>query len=366
MTPLNGRPVDGIEAVSRACKAAKWCKSKATGDGKFSVETWNGGGADPRTVWIEGATPTNKLDRLDDLLDKAGFFDDVQRACKEKKTCRIAIKPNISVATFKEYKYYTDPGLVDHLVNRLNEMGYDDVVVVEADSFRSKPDVIARNIGFKTPVVNLTGEEKAPVDVNGKSINVSKRLLDADFIVSMPIIKNHHTMLISGALKAMYGTIPDRDKYGLYHLEESGLNIQQATVAVNHATPVDFVIGDMIETQDGNEMPSLGWPSPSHFDANLLVAGRDPLAVDKVMERKMGYPENASPIVKEEDDFRGHVPVEQIPIRGGTLDRIPGWKTVDPWYRSAFLLGQSITGMIKKSGINFTLDAVEGVVPRNV
>ena len=135
---------------------------------------------------------------------------------------------------------------------------------------------------------------------------------------------------------------------------------------MNHATPVDFVIVDMIHTQHGNEIPTLGWASSNHFKANLIAAGRDPLAVDTVFERKMGYKDGDSPIVKEERNFRGNMPAESIPILGGGLDKIPGWKGVDSWYSGLMTMAQDVTGMIKKTGFPFTLDFVERMIPKNV
>ena len=122
----------------------------------------------------------------------------------------------------------------------------------------------------------------------------------------------------------MYGSIPDLNKYRLFHKKKSGLNVEEATTAVNFITQPDFNIVDWIDSVDGNEVSYFREKvTYQHVQPNLLLAGRHPLAIDKVLASKMGYKENELPILQDAKRFGD---VAQVPIIGGDNSVLPQWK----------------------------------------
>lgn len=368
-----GKIVSQLEDVSAECRKSLFCKSSVLPDGRFVVETskydpecgitdpltnWIKETAfkenilldkqfetseydqdcnitDPRTVWIKETTDEEKINNLDILLEESGFFDVVDDKCKKDKHCKIVVKANISSAMRLKNKQFTDPEIVDHIIDVLNEKGYENTEIVESESSvvlahpSRVPDIMGKKLGYKHEVKDLSKDDTITVKFNKGQVDISKRLIDADVIINVPKIKNHQLQFLTGALKNMYGSLPVVDKFSQFHFKESGLSIEEATIAANHATGVDFVIGDMIHSIDRHKDFFKPEDEIHYFKANLLFAGRDPLALDKVVEAKMGYEENQSPIIKEEIKFRGNVPRDEIPVIGGDLSNICGWKKED-------------------------------------
>ena len=307
-----------LDGVSKACKRSIFCKSKIRPDGTFLVETTPRSPGckkdDPRKVWMStGVTEKAKFAALDGLLDKSGFHGVVKERCAGKKNCKIYIKTNFAPTTQKEFKSYTDPELVEHVADVLEKQGHD-VTIFENETKLADvspafyPEILAKRLDppYKRPVANLTREARQLVTWKTGSIEISRPLIEADMIISMAKIKTISEYYVSIALKNMYGAIPDRDKYHLFHWQDSGFDVEDATLVSNHATGTDFSIMEGIVTEDGGKTSSMHTSiEKEHFNAGVMMAGKDPLAIDKIASVKIGKGQNSSSITKRVADFRG-------------------------------------------------------------
>jgi uncharacterized protein (DUF362 family) len=337
---MDRHPAATISAVSGICKVSAYCKSKLRPDGTFAVDTWNpGDGDDPRRVWIEeGVDPAKKIERLDRLLQRSGFYSALGNACDGKKKCKVVIKPNISIAVQKDLLNYTDPELVDWLAGRMEKDGHD-VAIVESPNALTlikkehEPSGVGRNIGYVHPVTNLSLGPSIDVPYKEGKITASPIIRDADFVVNFPKGRNHAQRKMTCALKNMYGAIPDANKFELYHWKKSGVSMEDAAVAINHSTPPDFTIVDMIHTIDGEDEHVSFGKLEGHVTPGILMAGKDPLAIDKALAIKMGFDQNEPPVTKAEVDFRGDFDIREPGIVTGSLGTI----TIDgqPWKKPA-------------------------------
>lgn len=91
----------------------------------------------PTTVVV--ATGDDKFDLLDQVLAGAGFFEVLEKRFgetgKSKKDFAIAIKPNFMyMHSKKDVSTYTDPELVEALVDRIVERGFANISLVESQS----------------------------------------------------------------------------------------------------------------------------------------------------------------------------------------------------------------------------------------
>ncbi|MCL6614646.1 MAG: DUF362 domain-containing protein, partial [Firmicutes bacterium] len=120
---------------------------------------------------------------------------------------------------------------------------------------------------------------------DGRRFPVAAEVAAADLLVNLPKLKTHRMMVLSGAVKNLFGCLVGLRKAG-YHLECQGtepfarLLLELAAAVAPRLTIVDGVVG-----MDGSG-PRHGRPRP----VGILVAGRDALAVDFVLADLVGFP----------------------------------------------------------------------------
>ncbi|MGQ9778574.1 MAG: DUF362 domain-containing protein [Bacillota bacterium] len=128
----------------------------------------------------------------------------------------------------------------------------------------------------------------APVD--GRRFPVAREVTAADLLVNLPKLKTHRMMVLSGAVKNLFGCLVGLRKAG-YHLECQGTEaFARLLLALAAAVSPGITIVDAVVAMDG--------PGPRHGRARpvgLLVAGRDPLAVDFVLTEIVGLPYESVP-----------------------------------------------------------------------
>lgn len=183
------------------------------------------GDAPHRVASVKG---DDKLTALDEVLEKTAFFAAIEQRLAEtgktRETLRIIIKPNLMfMYSEQDRSTFTDPELVEHLVDRLREAGYRDIKVVEAQSAygnyfydREVPNV-ARLAGYdpkgRYEIVDLTAE-KVPHRFRGPLGDhvVGPTWRDADFRISFAKNKTHTWAFYTLTLKNIYGALAMQDK----------------------------------------------------------------------------------------------------------------------------------------------------------
>ncbi|MBW2142294.1 MAG: DUF362 domain-containing protein [Deltaproteobacteria bacterium] len=173
--------------------------------------------------------------------------------------------------------------------------------------------------------------EKAGTET-GLPLVISRAVLDADYIISLPRFKTHTLMMVTGALKNVYGYIAGACKAQL-HLQAAKVETFAKVVCdINEVRPPDLHIMDAITAIEGN--------GPCHGgnlrELNKLLASADPLALDAVMARMMGVDPSELPVQKEAlaRNF-GNIRDGDIDIRG-QLETIPDFKMPVTFFQKVF------------------------------
>src|SRR5262249_23211600 len=110
-----------------------------------------------------------------------------------------------------------------------------------------------------------------------KGFGMARTWLEADVFVTLPALKTHATTVFTGALKNQWGCIPRYDRILLHKY------LHELIGDVNKLRPVTLALMHGLVGRQGRG-PINGYP----IDLNVLLASRDPVALDATAMRLIG------------------------------------------------------------------------------
>ena len=240
----------------------------------------------------------DKFEMLDRVLEETKFFDILEGRFREtgksKEDFAVVIKPNFMyMHSKKDISTYADPELVEALVNRIEEKGFPNIALVEAQStlgnyYKNREVVrVAEYVGYSKKknyrIVDLT-EEMVPYDYGGRLGKhfVGPTWRDADFRISFAKNKTHVFCHYTLTLKNIYGTLPMQNKLKEYHTKRE---YDWPTIETLKHFPVHFGLIDGIYSADGH-FGVIVDAEPNH--TKTIIGGENLIAVDWVGAKKMG------------------------------------------------------------------------------
>jgi uncharacterized protein (DUF362 family) len=253
-----------------------------------------------RAVTVAAIKDPDRFTGLDRVLEATGFFDLLDKAQrssgKTKEKFSIIVKPNFSfMYSLTDISTFTDPRLIEHLIDRIYEKGYRNLAVAEAQStyttFVTNRDVptLARYIGLRSrnyKVIDLSEGTEAH-DFGGTlgHHEVHPAWKDADFRISFAKNKTHSYAYYTLTIKNIYGALPRKNKFKEYHCNEK-LGIFEPTIDFIEAFPIHFGLIDAYFSADG-PFGIFADTEPNY--TGTVIGGADIVAVDWVGASKMGY-----------------------------------------------------------------------------
>src|SRR5205085_10068096 len=137
-------------------------------------------------------------------------------------------------------------------------------------------------------VLNLSKDKLIDIpDARMQGFGMSKTWLEADAFITLPVLKTHATTVFTGALKNQWGCIPRYDRILLHKY------LHELIGEVNRLRPVSLALMDGLVGMQGRG-PINGYP----IDLNVLLASRDPVALDATAMRLIGLdPRRSSHVV---------------------------------------------------------------------
>ena len=239
---------------------------------------------------------------------------------------RVLLKPNLV-----EYEpgtvINTHPQVVVGAAVAFLRAGAREVVIAEGPGHRRDLEYLLSSTGMlpllhdeRLPFVDLNHDDVQAVRLRSwftglDELTLPTALLQSDLVVSMPKLKTHHWAGITCSMKNLFGVVPGA-VYGWpknvlhYHGIESSILDLVSTVRP-HLAIVDGVIG-----MEGDG-PIMGQPKP----ANVILMGRDLVAVDASAARIMGLRPEGIKYLPEAARFLGNLDPARIPMRGERLER---------------------------------------------
>lgn len=162
---------------------------------------------------------------------------------------------------------------------------------------------------------DLNYQEIRAVRNRGKACNLREfyfpqAVIEADFVVSMPKMKTHHWMGMTGAMKNLYGVIPGI-KYGWPKNVLHFNGIPQTVFDINASVGKTLTIVDAIDCMEGDG-PILGTPK----SMGLVVVGTNLVSVDATLARLMDIIPERIPYLELAKNRLGPLDEKRIQQRG--------------------------------------------------
>jgi uncharacterized protein (DUF362 family) len=225
-----------------------------------------------------------------------GLYDTVRRMIGEHKLDvrgrRVVVKPNL--VEFEPHNVInTHPLLVHAACEAFRALGAASVQIAEGPGHRRNTLDLAEAAGyfkivprFEEMFVDLNLDDVSRVRPARQFSRLEKlylpdTVMGADLLVSIPKMKTHHWVGATLSMKNLFGVVPG----GVYGWPKNVLHwsgIDECIADLDAICPHRFAIVDGIVGMEGNG-PIMGAPKP----AGVLVAGRDPVAVDATCCRVM-------------------------------------------------------------------------------
>jgi uncharacterized protein (DUF362 family) len=234
---------------------------------------------------------------------------------------KVLIKVNFITVKTWDTGATTDPVVVEAIIKKLKALPVE-IFVVESDATTTNADKAFKATGMKDmceengiECINLRHEkEKVEIKVIDREVLRKikvPRIVTESAIISAAKLKTHRSTGVTLGMKNMFGLLPDKFK-SKYHLR----GISKVIVDVNSVLRPAITIIDGFVGMEGRG-PVGGKP----VKMDLIIAGKDVVAVDSTACRAMGFdPHEIWHIQKACEKGLGNI--ENIELVGDDLENV--------------------------------------------
>ncbi|MGD9927531.1 MAG: DUF362 domain-containing protein [Sphaerochaeta sp.] len=236
------------------------------------------------------------------LVDQA-----VAVACKigempDVRDKRILLKPNILSDAKEERGITTHSAVLRAMIRHLKSQGAKEVLVGDSPGLQ-KPNFQPKASGIYQVCeeegvqwIDFTKQPKTYTIpyTRGKKLPLAAVLSQVDMVFSLPKFKTHQLMYATGAVKNLFGLVPNLYKSPCHVQFPSREQFAALMVGIASIVKPAFSLMDGIIAMEG--------PGPANGISRhlgLLIASRDPVALDYAQAQIMGYDPLLVPIVAE-------------------------------------------------------------------
>jgi uncharacterized protein (DUF362 family) len=288
------------------------------------------------TVYLESGT--DKFAAMQQAMLGSAFLEHIEsalaRSGKPRQEFLIAIKPNIMTASkwLDPNPVYTDPELVEFLVDRLVERGFANIAVVEARnvydySYQQRSvRAVAGMLGYTSRGYRIEdlSEQKEPYDYGGVLGQhfVGRTWRDADYRISFAKNKSHWQCFYTGCLKNIYGCLPEADKMRHYHGKKR--EFYECCILIVDRFPVHFGFLDAWVSGDG--FSGHVRDAKPNF-TRTIFASENIFALDWVMGEKMEIDPALNYVIQEAMHRWGTIHI----TRQGNMTTWHPWDNIRPF-----------------------------------
>jgi uncharacterized protein (DUF362 family) len=259
-------------------------------------------------VCLRRAERDNPLPAIRDLLERCQWREAVPNGAS------VVIKPNLCTERPEMiHSANTSLAVLRGVCEVLRERTTR-ITIVESDGARYSAESAFENNGvyrlakeLGLGVQNLSKDELVDMpDRRLKGFGMARTWLEADVFVTLPVLKTHATTVFTGSLKNQCGCVPRYDRILLHKY------LHELIGDINKLRPVTLALMDGLVGMQGRG-PINGYP----IDLNVLLASRDPVALDATAMRLIGLePVTAQHLVHEQRIGLGTLLEDAIRVEG--------------------------------------------------
>ena len=167
---------------------------------------------------------------------------------------KVVIKPNVLRMSTAEEHIVTNPSLLRAVVEKVEEMSPAEIVVGDNPGLFSygdnensfeKTGLMDAAKGYYRNLGNATQNLAFNPDFMPE-VGISKEILDADIIISLPKFKTHGLTVMTGAIKNSYGILPGAQKARLHRIAGTPERFHDVIVEVFRLRVPDLFIMDAV------------------------------------------------------------------------------------------------------------------------
>jgi uncharacterized protein (DUF362 family) len=236
---------------------------------------------------------------LKQAIDEAGGIGEISADSK------VFIKPNLVTwyegVNFPKYGVLTTARLIEDIVIILSEHGVKDITLVEGVTEREKNsesllqlalkgmglDTLTKRYGLKTIDVHKGNFTKITLD--DVKLSVNSDVLDADYIINMPVMKTHIQCIVSLGIKNLKGLLNISSRKRCHNKDKNKDLDYHVTKFADMLSPSLTIIDGIYTLEYG---PG---PSGDARRSDLLVVSKDMISADKVGAKLLGYTPESIP-----------------------------------------------------------------------
>jgi uncharacterized protein (DUF362 family)/NAD-dependent dihydropyrimidine dehydrogenase PreA subunit len=204
---------------------------------------------------------------------------------------KVLIKPNVLRASDAAEAIVTHPAVLRAVVEKVESFSPASIVVgdnpglfsygANEESFK-KTGLLEASKGYYQNIGNDSLEVAFNPDFMDR-VSISRIVLDADVIISLPKFKTHGLTVMTGAVKNSYGFLPGAQKAKLHKAAGSPERFHEVVVDVFRIRVPDFFLVDAVVGMEGN-----GPASTDLREIGLILAADNGVALDSVIATMMG------------------------------------------------------------------------------
>ncbi len=233
---------------------------------------------------------------------------------------KVLIKPNVLRASDPREGIVTNPSVVSAVVEKVESLSPSSIIVgdnpglfsygANEESFK-KTKLMDASKGYYKNI----GTQLKQIDFNPlflPKLSLSRYVLEADIIISLPKFKTHGLTVITGAIKNSYGLLPGAQKALLHKIAGTPERFHEILVEVFKIRIPDLFIMDAIIGMEGN-----GPASSDLRNIGLIIASDNGVSMDVVMAKMVGLnPEELRFLKRAQELGLGGLDINDIEIIG--------------------------------------------------